>query len=690
MAVNLSPVGGVAAQFFDNNGVILSGGKLYTYLAGTTTPVASYTTSAGNVARTNPIILDAAGRVAGGGEIWITVGITYKFVLTDSNDVLIGTYDNVQSSQSTDSSLVTYTPAGAGAVTTTVQAKLRQTVSVMDFGATGNGSTNDYASFIAAIAYCTTNDVCLYAPRPSASYRLDSNVDFTCPFEAGVYYLFSGSGIVTFSDPTVVEVFPEWWGAVSVPSQNSSSVLQTPNDCTAAINSAIRSVRFNWQPSGKTVKFGIGVYGVSSINIVTSSLYARGLTLAGTRSTHLSGASSVNIGAGGASVLQSISASSYLIQIDGASGGPNSELHFEDLSFDGKCQKDAVILMQPGPGSPSLVVNYIYFDRCVWHNVKDTKNFVESNSSNVFEENALVYFNQCAFQLNSPLQGANTGVSIFLQNPGAYQWNFFQCYFSGTSTTNYASIYVQTGGVDLQNCYFEANSNFDVGCQDGGWVHVHECQTDSNRFAFFGTYSGATTYTSNRGIVIENLVCKQATGTWQILSDSATQNITIKGLFGGGVFLRSGAGNAFIENVVGGNVEFGDRSNAANTYTGKATLVNVPGVNTNGSANTTPLGGLTIVEGTDASLLNQTIALDLISYLGLAHSAGLESFLLSSFKQGVGYRDLYLRARNIYLDTGGFNMTVAGDGPVVKTPDGLNKYKISVNNAGAVITTLIP
>lgn len=686
MAFNLSPVGGVAAQFFDNVGTILSGGKLYTYLAGTTTPTPTYTTNVGNVSRTNPIVLDAAGRVPSGGEIWITAGITYKFVLTDSSDVLIGTYDNVQSA---DASLVSYTPAGTGAVTTTVQAKLRQTVSVMDFGATGDGSTNDYAAFVAAILYCTTYDVCLYAPAPSASYRLDSNVDFTCPFESGVYNLFSGSGIVTFSNPTVVKVFPEWWGAIAVPSQNSSSVLQTPNDCTTAINSAIRSVRFNWQPSGKTVQFGIGVYGVSSIDIVTSSLYAKGLTLAGTRSTHASGASVINTGAGGASVLQSVSASSYLIQIDGASGGPNSELHFQDLSFDGKCEKDAVLLMQPGPNSSALTVNYIYFDRCVWHNVKNTKNFVESNSSNAHEENALVYFNQCAFQLNSPLQATNTGVSIFLQNPGAWQWQFHQCYFSGTSTSGFASIYVQTGGVELQSCYFEANNNYDIGCLDGGWVHAHDCQTDSFKFAFFGTYNGGTTYTSDRGIIIENLVCPQATGTWTIVSDSATQNITLRGLFGGGVYLRSGAGNAFIENVVGGNVEFGDRSNAANTYTGKATLVNVPGVNTYGLGNTTPMGGLTIVEGTDAALLSQTIALDLISYFGFAHSAGLESFILSSYKTGVGYRDLYLRARNIYLDNGGFRMTVAGDGPVVTTPNGLANYKISVSNAGAVISTLV-
>lgn len=94
MAVFLSPVGGVAAQFFTNTGAVLTGGKLYTYAAGTTTPQVSYTTNAGNVARTNPIVLDAAGRVPDGGEIWITAQ-PYKFVLKDSNDVLIATYDNI-------------------------------------------------------------------------------------------------------------------------------------------------------------------------------------------------------------------------------------------------------------------------------------------------------------------------------------------------------------------------------------------------------------------------------------------------------------------------------------------------------------------------------------------------------------------------------------------------------------------
>ena len=87
MAVNLSPVGGAAAQFFDNSGQVLTGGKIYTYLAGTTTPAPTYTTAAGDVAHTNPIILNAAGRVADSGEIWLSGNTSYKFVLKDTNDV---------------------------------------------------------------------------------------------------------------------------------------------------------------------------------------------------------------------------------------------------------------------------------------------------------------------------------------------------------------------------------------------------------------------------------------------------------------------------------------------------------------------------------------------------------------------------------------------------------------------------
>jgi hypothetical protein len=111
-AVSLSIFGGVGAQFFDNNGVPLSGGKIYTYEAGTTTPLASYTSSSGSTAHTNPIILNSAGRVPSGGEIWVQLRL-YKFVLETSTNVLIASYDNVGSSFNATAIIANFTGNGS-------------------------------------------------------------------------------------------------------------------------------------------------------------------------------------------------------------------------------------------------------------------------------------------------------------------------------------------------------------------------------------------------------------------------------------------------------------------------------------------------------------------------------------------------------------------------------------------------
>jgi hypothetical protein len=92
MAVNLSPVGN-AQQFFDNTGLPLNGGLIYTYQAGSSTALATYTDVNGTTANSNPIVLDSSGRLP--NEVWLTYGFNYKFIVKTSAAVTLGTYDNL-------------------------------------------------------------------------------------------------------------------------------------------------------------------------------------------------------------------------------------------------------------------------------------------------------------------------------------------------------------------------------------------------------------------------------------------------------------------------------------------------------------------------------------------------------------------------------------------------------------------
>jgi hypothetical protein len=164
--------------------------------------------------------LDAAGRVPSGGEIWLQLGIGYKFVLRTSTDVLIATYDNIPSSAqppaANDADSIMYeqgyivtagsfvsgtiyrivsvgttnftligavnntvgthfiaTGAGTGTgtaeVSQTVETKLRQTVSVKDFGAVGNGVADDTVAVQAALSSASQR---IYFP--AGTYKITS------------------------------------------------------------------------------------------------------------------------------------------------------------------------------------------------------------------------------------------------------------------------------------------------------------------------------------------------------------------------------------------------------------------------------------------------------------------------------------------------------------------------------------
>lgn len=92
--VNLSFPSAYFQQFIDKNGKPLVGGKLYTYIAGSSTAIATYK-KIGSVddtnTNTNPIILDMMGMA----NIVISRDMAYKFVLCDKNNVKIGEWDNI-------------------------------------------------------------------------------------------------------------------------------------------------------------------------------------------------------------------------------------------------------------------------------------------------------------------------------------------------------------------------------------------------------------------------------------------------------------------------------------------------------------------------------------------------------------------------------------------------------------------
>lgn len=190
MTVHISYLAGAGWQFFDNNGVPLTGGKLYTYAAGTTTPTTTYTSNSGATPNTNPIILDSAGRTP--NEIWLTEGVSYKFLLKTSTDVQIGSYDNISgvndvasiissvyanfastSDNAKGDALIGFKQSDASgfipnSVARTVNGKLQEIISVKDFGAVGDGATDDSGAINAALVACPAFGTVVFPPSSGA------------------------------------------------------------------------------------------------------------------------------------------------------------------------------------------------------------------------------------------------------------------------------------------------------------------------------------------------------------------------------------------------------------------------------------------------------------------------------------------------------------------------------------------
>lgn len=164
-------------RYTNNNGFALVGGKVYTSVSGTNTPLATYADPNGDAFNTNPIILDARGEA----DIWLQPGKKYRFTIKDSNDVVIDITDKI---------------IGASAAAIDPGA-----VSILTYGADPTGVTDSAASIAAAMAAASDANTVIFAP--AGTYKVLSTITMVgAPNCRGIIGEGSESTIFDFSGIT--------------------------------------------------------------------------------------------------------------------------------------------------------------------------------------------------------------------------------------------------------------------------------------------------------------------------------------------------------------------------------------------------------------------------------------------------------------------------------------------------------
>ena len=165
--------------------MVLSNATCTVYVAGTSTAATLYSDN-GITPLANPFLSSSTGQVA-----FYAANGTYDLVVSKIGylTVTISAIELDDLLAPSGSNSVGYLPAGIGAVATTVQTKLRESVSVKDFGAVGDGTTDDTAAIQAAITAVKNTSKELFFP--AGSYRVTSSLVMDA---VGMSFIGAGGG----------------------------------------------------------------------------------------------------------------------------------------------------------------------------------------------------------------------------------------------------------------------------------------------------------------------------------------------------------------------------------------------------------------------------------------------------------------------------------------------------------------
>lgn len=247
-------------QQFTDLGAPLVGGRLYTYEYGTTTQKTAYTDHAGLVPHTYTsdglggqyIALNSRGELP--APLYLSGG-SYDLALKTSAGATVWTrradpvWDIANDlSTSSGASLLGFIQSGYGAVARSAQDKMRESVSVEDFGAVCDGVTDDSASVQLAVNYCILNNIDLEVP---GLCKLTMTINIDRPFAA-------------FANPNFFTIFSRRGGGFV---------------CSTAITMFGTSITYGSDPVSHMIRFqdirfvGGAAYNTTASYVMSSALF---------------------------------------------------------------------------------------------------------------------------------------------------------------------------------------------------------------------------------------------------------------------------------------------------------------------------------------------------------------------------------------------------------------------------------